>query len=200
MIASEPTILQQFFLDLFFNKHLHQFSYFVFAGPALAVLVTYGITRLIVSRRHVGIVLLALLLGFQLINNNWGYTKGLRSHPGIDMRSFARLIHSSSPSSPLVVIGRGDENEPGHPGSVIYELEPETMIVVLDEKSNLEELQTNIQDYEDVWIVFSVDRVTTTIEQRFVNALLSSGQYREVWRDWPAIHLHREEHLPLGNR
>jgi hypothetical protein len=131
-------------------------------------------------------------LGFQLANNNWGYTKGLRAHPGIDMRSFARLIHSSSPSSPLVVIGRGDENEPGHPGSVIYELEPETMIVVLDTNSNLGEVQTKVQDYEDVWIVYSVDGVTADIEQRFLNILQSSGHYREVLREWPAIHLRRE--------
>jgi len=132
-------------------------------------------------------------LGFQLVNNNWGFTKGLRAHPGIDMRSLAKLIHLSSPSSSLVVIGKGDENEPGHPGSVIYELEPETMIVVLEAKSNLKELQTNIQDYEHVWVVCSVDKATTDIEQRFLNALLSSGHYQEVFREWPALHLRRIE-------
>ena len=54
-----------------------------------------------------GIGLLVLLLGFQLVNNNWGYAKGLRSHPGIDMRTLASIIKTSSLPSHLVVIGGG---------------------------------------------------------------------------------------------
>lgn len=191
-LAGAPS-LGVLLVDLLFNKHLHQFSYLIFAGPTLAVIAAYGITKLISSQRYMGIGLLVLLWGLQLVNNNWGYAKGLRSHPGIDMRILASIIKTSSSPSHLVVIGGGFGR--GFPASVIYELEPETMIVVLEAENNLGELQANIQDYDDVWFVFSVDGVTTDIEQSFLNTLQSSGHYREVFREWPAIHLRKEEHI-----
>jgi len=178
-------------LDFFFNKHLHQPSYLVFAGPALAVVATYGSTKLISARRWLGMAPLAILLGLQIASIDWGSPKGLMGHRGLDMRSVAGLIQASSSPSHIVVIGAGDENEYGHPGSVVYELEPQTMIVVLRVTGDLEGLLADVQDYEDVWLIQAVDHATADVENVFANRLQESGRYREVFRKWPAIHFRK---------
>ena len=85
------------------------------------------------------------------------------------MRSLAITIKTSSSPSHIVVIGKGYGR--GHPGSVIYELDDEAMIVVLGKDSNLEELKSNLQEYDDIWIVFSSDRKTVDIENNLLNCI-----------------------------
>jgi len=191
-LASVPS-LGVAILDFVFDKHLHNLRYLALAEPAFTVIVTYGITRLLTSWKRLGISLLVIFLGLQMLTINWGYPQGFRVHPGLDMRSLAELIRTSSSPAYIVVIGEGDRNESGHPGSVIYELAPETTIVVLNAESDLQKLQANIQDYEDIWIVFSVDRGTTDVEYRFLDGLQKSDHYQEVFRSWPVIHLRRGE-------
>jgi hypothetical protein len=183
------------FLDCFFNKHLHQPSYLVFAGPALAAVVTYGGTKLISARRWWAIVPLAILLGVQLASINWDSPKGLMGHSGLDMRSSAGIIRASSSPSHIVVIGAGDENESGHPGAAVYELEPQTMIVILRPTSDLDGLLADVQNYEDVWLIQAVDHATAEVEDGFADRLRESGRYREVFRKWPVIHFCRGELL-----
>ena len=192
VLASVPS-LGVAILDFVFNKHLHNLRYLALAEPAFTAVVTYGITRVLTSRQRLGISLLVIFLGLQMLTINWGHPQGFRVHPGLDVRSLAELIRTSSSPAHIVVIGEGDRNESGHPGSVIYELAPETTIVVLNAESNLQQLQANIQDYEDVWLVFSVDRGTTEVEYRFLDGLQKSERYQEVFRSWPAIHLRKGE-------
>jgi hypothetical protein len=191
-LASAPS-LGVTILDFVFDKHLHNLRYLALAEPALTAIVTYGITRVLTSRQRLGISLLVIFLGLQMLTINWGHPQGFRVHPGLDMRSLAELIHTSSSPAHVVVIGEGDRNESGHPGSVIYELAPETTIIVLNAESDLQQLQANIQDYEDVWLVFSVDQGTTDVEYRFLDGLQKSDRYQEVFRSWPTIHLRRGE-------
>ena len=179
-------------LDFYFNRRLHQFTYLIFAGPALAFLVTYGMSTLFTSQRWLGALLLGALVSLQTASVNWGSTKRLRGHPGVDMRRLARLIDTTSSPSHVVVIGRGDHGEPGHPGAVVYELKPHTMVVVLSPETNIEELLTSLQDYEDIWLVRSVDRVTVDIERRFINRLQESTRYRVMLNQAPAIRFHRD--------
>jgi len=179
------------FLDFFFDKRLYQFTYLILAGPTLAFLATYGITTLFAARRWLGVLLLGVLVSAQAASVNWGSTKRLRGHPGVDMRRLANIIHTVSSPSHVVVIGRGDGREPGHPGAVVYELKPQTMIVVLSPESDLEELMTSLRDYEDVWLVRSVDRATADIEQHFVNRVQESTRYRVLFDQPPAIRFHR---------
>jgi len=175
-------------LDLLFNKNLCYYRYLIFAGPALAVIITYGITRPIFSKQPILRFLLPILLGLQIAGINWGFERSPHQ-PGSDLRSFANSIKLSSLPSHIVVIGEGFGC--GHPGSVIYELDPETMIVVLSKDSNLEELQFSIQNYDDIWIVFSTDRQTATIENELLNRLQKSGYYEKILRRQFAIHLRK---------
>jgi len=182
-------------LDFFFNKHLHQPSYLIFAGPALAAVTTYGCTTLISTRRWLAMVPLVILLGVQIASMNWDSPKGLMGHSGLDMRSAAGLIQASSSPSHIVVIGAGDENESGHPGAAVYELEPQTMIVVLRATSDLDGLLADVQGYEDVWLMQAVDHATAEVENAFADRLRESGRYHEVFRKWPVIHFRRGELL-----
>ena len=170
-----------FLLDLLFNKYLADTSrYFIFAGPALAVILTYGITKYRVTK-----FLLIILLGLQLVVVNWGLEKS-PGWPGSNLRSLAGTIENYSSQSQIVVIGAGFGR--GHVGSVIYELDPEVVIIVLDNDSNLEETQSDIQRYDDVWIVPSVDNRTASIENEMLTRLQESGYYTNISRQ-PAIHL-----------
>jgi hypothetical protein len=187
-------------LDLVFNKHLHNLRYLILAGPAFAAIATYGIVQLLARRRLLGVSLFTIILGLQMFTINWGRPQGFRVHPGLDMRSLAELIRTSSSPSHLVVIGEGDRNESGHPGSVIYELTPATEIVVLEAARDLQEFEANIRDYDDIWLVFSVDRGTTEVEYALLGRLQKSGRYQEIFYSWPAIQLRKwdetQESLP----
>ncbi len=174
-----------FFLDLLFDKHLVDVQrYFLFAGPAFAVILTYGITPKI-TKKPLIMLLLILLVGLQLHAVNRG-TESSPGWPGSRLRSLSQMIRDNSSPSQIVVIGAGYGR--GHVGSVIYELDPETVIIVVDNDSNLDEMQSTIQNYDDVWFVPSVDNYTANAEDEILNGLLESEQYANIVRQ-PAIHL-----------
>ncbi|BAY20378.1 hypothetical protein NIES2100_01190 [Calothrix sp. NIES-2100] len=176
-----------FLLDFISKKNLHGYRYFFFAVPALSVLITYGITKPIFSQKVWIRYLLPILLCIQLTGVNWGL-ETIPSQTGSNFRSLARTIKASS-SSHVVVVGNGFGR--GHPGAVIYELAPETMIVVLSKNSNLEKLQRNIQNYQDVWIVPSSERPTASIEKKLLNLIQTSQQYTSKPHQDLAVHFQK---------
>jgi hypothetical protein len=177
---------------------MHQTRYLTFAGPALAVVATYGIMMLISTRRRLGMFLLIILLGLQIVGINWGFEEGHWGQGKSTLRSLASTIKISSLPSHIMVIGEGAGR--GYPGALIYELEPHTMIAVLGSDSDLEALQSKVQDYDDIWIAFSTDSETVDIENDFLNRLQKSGHYTEifrkqkVFRGQPAVHLRKVKH------
>ncbi|MEA5504378.1 glycosyltransferase family 39 protein [Halotia wernerae UHCC 0503] len=186
-LAVAPTI-GVMLLDFLSNKNLISPRYLLFAGPALAVIITYGIARPISSQPRLIKFLLPIFLGLQLTGINWGLERS-PAQGGSNLRSLARTIKASSSSSNVVVVGKGYGR--GDPGSAIYELAPETMVVVLGEDSNLEELEYSIQNYEDIWIIFSQDSKTASIENNLLNRLQKTGSYTKVSVQKSAIHLRK---------
>jgi hypothetical protein len=174
-------------LNLLFEKSLRRPRYLAFAEPAVAVIMAYGITRLLVSRQHVGWVLVVILLGVQLLGINWG----AENQPliGSKMRSLARTIEAASARSHVVVIG-GASHGRGQPGALLYELDPHITVAVLTSSHDPESLLPKLQGYEDIWICFwSGDWVTRRVEQDLLSRLQQSGHYRELWRNEQAIQL-----------
>lgn len=168
-------------LDLLFNKNLPSLRYYLLAGPGMAVICTYGITK-----QHLTRFLLIVLIGLQLLIINWGreQTPGWQ---GSDLRSIAGIIKDVSSHPYIVIIGAGYGR--GHPASVIYELDPETMIIVVGKNSNLKELQSDIQRYDEVWILPSSDGQTAIVENELLNRLRGSGRYTNVSSQRSAIRL-----------
>jgi len=177
-----------FLMDLIFNKNLAWPRYLMVAGPALAVLLTYGITLPISSLRFMRFFLLTILLGFQIAVINWGFERS-PCQGGSNMRSLAITIKTSSSPSHIVVISVGCGRR--DPGSIIYELDDEAMIVVLDKDSRLEELMSDLQKYDDIWVVCSSDRKTTNIENNLLNHIEKSGRYVKIFHEQSAIHLRK---------
>ncbi len=173
-----------FLLDMLSGKHLADTQqYFLFAGPAFAVILTYGITTHPITKS-----LLIILIGLQLVVLNWGLESS-PGWPGSNLRSLANTIKDDSSQSHIVVIGAGFGR--GHVGSVIYELDPEAVIVVLDNNGDLEKLQSSIQSYDDIWIVPSVDNATASVENELLSCLQESGLHANMSRRQSAIHLWR---------
>jgi hypothetical protein len=174
-------------VNLLLEKSLRTARYLAFAGPAVAVIMAYGITRLLVSRQHVGWALVVILLGVQLLGINWG----AEDRPLIvsKTRSLARAIEASSTRSHVVVIGAGYGR--GHPGALLYELAPHITVIVLTNSHDPESLLPKVQGYEDIWISFASDRVTQRVERELLSRLQQSGQYRELWLNELAVQLRK---------
>jgi len=172
-------------LDLLFEKNLSVNRYVAFAGPAVAVIMAYGITRLLVSRQRVGWALMVILWGVQLLGINWGAENQIDSR----VHSVARAIEAASAHSQVVIIGAGHGR--GHPGALLYELNPDITVAVLTNSHNPESLLPRVQDYEDIWISFASDRATQRVEQDLLNRLQQSGQYQELWRNERTIQLRK---------
>lgn len=186
-LACAPS-LGLFMMDLIFDKNLANSRYLMLAGPALSVILAYGITLPISSLRAMRIILLAILLIFQMAVINWGFERS-SCQGGSNMRSLAITIKTSSSHSHIVVIGVGYGR--GDPGSIIYELDDEAMIVVLDKDSKIEELMADLQEYDDIWVVYSSDRKTANIENNLLNHIQKSGRYMKVFHEQSAIHLRK---------
>lgn len=159
-----------FLLDVIFNKHLADFKYFIFACPALAVLLAYG-----TNRGRSGKFLLISLLSLQLAVINRGSEKHV-GEPGSHLRSVAKSIRNAPSHSQIVAIAQGAGR--GSPASALYELAPETTVIFFNNNSTLEKLQASIQEYEDVWLIPSSDRRTLAIENELFRRLQGSGRYR----------------------
>ncbi len=180
-------------LDVAFDKRLHLTRYVNLAGPALAVLLTYGLVGLLASpgatKRRLGALLLAALLALQATSVNWGLEVCPNAEFSGSWRSLAHRIHHTSRPSHAVLIARG--HGVGTPGSVIYELDAATHVAVFGWHTDLERLLEDIAPYDDLWLVFSIDGRTLTEENQLLRLLETSGRYRGVYRDELAMHLVR---------
>ncbi len=183
-------------LDLIFSKNLGKSSYVLFGVPAIVVLLTLAVGDR--SQRtddesrwsagnlaRIVAFMVPFLVGLQLTGINFDLER-TPEFAGSTLRSLARKIEASSPS-PVVVIGAGHGR--GDPASVIYELEPETEVCVLDNDSDLSLLKSELESFDEIWIVFAKGRKTAAKEQSLFEALSKDDGYRVVFRAKRVAHL-----------
>jgi len=178
LLAITPTF-GLLLLDISFNKNLALCRYLVFSAPAISVVLSYGIINLISSKKRIGVLLLGTLLVFQLTGINWG-KESVPIYEGSNMRSIAKAIKKFSSSSHLVVIGAGYGR--GHPGTVIYELDPETKILLLNKNTHMKDLIDQVVNYEDVWLIRDhyANRIAVDIDKKFLNSLKKRSVYKSI--------------------
>ena len=187
-------------LDIVFGKNLGKSSYVLFAGPAIAVLLTLAIGHR--SDREVGNsrrsaariariagYVLPFFIGLQLTGINFDLER-TPGFAGSTLRSLARKIERSSRSA-VVVVGAGHGR--GDPATVIYELAPDTPVCVVDNDSDLSRLSSELASFDEVWIVFAKGRMTAAVEQSLFDAVTKDGEYRVVSRAKRFAHLRRGE-------
>ena len=187
-------------LDIVFSKNLGKPSYVLFAGPAIAFLLTLAVgdrsqPKVGESRwsaaslaRIVGYVI-PFFIGLQLTGINFDLER-TPGFAGSTLRSLAGKIDKTSRSS-VVVIGAGHGR--GDPATVIYELAPETPVCVVDNDSDLTRLKSRLTNFDEIWIVFAKGRMTAAVEQSLFEALTKNGEYRIVSRAKRFAHLRRGE-------
>lgn len=183
-------------LDILFNKSLGKSSYVLFGLPAIVVLLTLAVgdrsePQVGESRwsaanlaRIVGFVV-PLFIGLQLSGINFDLER-TPEFPGSTLRSLASRIEASSPS-PVVVVGAGHGR--GDPASVIYELAPETFVCVVDNDSDLSRLSSELNLFDEIWIVFAKGRMTANIERSLFETLTDGGEYAVISRAKRVAHL-----------
>ncbi len=161
-------------LHLWYGRYFYEPRYTVLAGPALAIFISYGLLQLVAVKRRLGLCLLTALPLLQLTGINWTYEKPPSYLGGSEMRTFAATVRARTPASQVVAIGAGAGR--GVPGTVVYELDPSTMMLVFDEKTDLEGLASAVERYEDVWVVFSGEPHTAGVEKKLVERLVKLGR------------------------
>jgi uncharacterized membrane protein len=182
-------------LDFLWKRHLHIDRYLACSGPALAVIAGYALAKVLVYRPKLGWCLAAGVLLIQLTGINWG--KESDAHMGSRMRSLAKMIQVSPASSRVVVIGE-DERRWQPASALIYELEPDVIIVTLGRGRDLDELHRLIDKFEYVWVVCGEDCSVESAENELLNRLLRSGLYVQS-SSYPAhraVLLHRAGESP----
>jgi len=188
-------------LDLLFSKNLGKSSYVFFAGPAVVYLLTLAIgnrpelaaddsrrpaTRLTGILRFV----LPVFIGLQLTGINFDLER-TPGFAGSTIRSLAKRIEAASPA-PMVVIGAGHGR--GDPATLIYELAPETTVCVINNDTDLSRLGSELEAFEEVWIVFAKGRMTAAVEQSLFDILTENGSYEVVFRVRRVAHLKKAQH------
>jgi uncharacterized membrane protein len=172
-------------LDIIFNKNISgQPRYLLFAGPALVILLSYGIYRHLVFK-----VTGVLVLGLMLSSLNWGWEKQ-SAWPGSHLRSLAGYIEAHSSQSYIVAIGAGYGR--GDAASVVYELDDDIMAAVITITSDVQKMANSILVFPEVWIVPAGDAYTADVEQALQRALQQSGHYGRVEVEQGTVHLWHE--------
>jgi uncharacterized membrane protein len=177
-LVSAPT-LGMLALNLLFNKHLNEPRYVQFAGPALAVFLSYPISRLASGLQMLAVAVIAVLQIAGTYSNEGGP----------DVRDLAREIETSSKPSYVVVLDVGSGR--GHPASMVYELDPRTTIVSLCSDTDVERLVSEIQRFDDVWLVFWSDELTARVRDELPRRFLKSGSYRTLLQIRSATHFRK---------
>ena len=176
-------------LDLIFSKNLGKSSYVFFAGPAIVFLLTLAVGNRSdrqVEESHssaagltrIALCVLPFFIGLQLTGINFDLER-TPGFAGSTLRSLTQKIEASSPS-PAVVIGAGHGR--GDPATVIYELDPDTSVCVVDRDSDVSMLGSELASFEEIWIVFAKGRMTAAVEASLVEVLTANEGYRVVFR------------------
>lgn len=168
-LAAAPP-LGIFLLDLLLDKHFHQVRYYLHAGPALAVMVAYGITRYIYLRRlALRVFLFIIVLGLQMTSIYWGFWPDDKWTDRV-ARLASNIERSSSPSQVVVIV---DSPRGGEVGALTYELDkldPQTMILGVNQSSNSEKVRSGIQIYNDIWVTFRGKSTSSMVKNSFQNS------------------------------
>jgi hypothetical protein len=190
-------------LDLVFSKSLGKSSYVFFAGPAIVYLLTMAFEAVAdrepehshtpaVRWRHAVATVIPFFVGLQLTGINFDLER-TPGFAGSTLRSLAQRIEASA-SPPVVVIGAGHGR--GDPATVIYELQPETTVCVLYRNSDVAKLSSELENFDDIWIVFAKGRATSAIESSLVETVRSKAGYRVASRSARVAHLSRRSRTP----
>jgi hypothetical protein len=175
-------------LDSLFNKQSTYSLYLMFAGPALAVMVSYPIT--IIESPWLRLAAFLGVIAMAMDGINWGFQEGPVLPPRVSIRSLAIAVKASASRSQIVAIDEGDGQSPA---SVVYELDPETLILCFGRGSDAEKLWAEVRRYQDIWLVSSFDRTTETISIRdeLVKRLVGSGSYSQATQEPRVMHFRR---------
>jgi hypothetical protein len=175
-------------LDPLFNKQNTYSVYLLFAGPALAVIVSYPIT--IVESPWLRLGAFLGVIAMAMVGVNWGFAEGPVFPPRVSIRSLARAVTASASRSQIVVIDEGWGREPA---SVVYELDPQTPILCFGRGSDPEKLWAAVRRYQDVWLVSAFGGAAEAIEIRdqLVKRLLGSEAYSQATRKPRVMHFRR---------
>jgi hypothetical protein len=128
-LAATPS-LGLLVLDVLFDKQSTYSLYLMFAGPALAVIVSYPIT--IVKSPWLRLGGFVAVSAMAMVGINWGFQEGPVLPPKVSIRSLAIAVKAVPSGSSIVVIDEGDGQSPA---SVVYELDPGTLILCSSARS-----------------------------------------------------------------
>jgi hypothetical protein len=185
-------------LDIAFSKNLGKASYVLFAGPAVSVLLALGAVHRWQcdsnARRwpgpwldRLGRCALAFFIGLQLTGINFDLER-TPEFAGSALRTLTRKLEASTAES-VVVIGAGHGR--GDPASIIYEMKPDTTVCVIDGETDVDALKSELERYDEIWIVFAKGRMTAAVEEELVSALSADKSYRVLTATKRIAHLRR---------
>jgi hypothetical protein len=120
-----------------------------------------------------------VLLLAQASGVNWGQEQTLVWGDST-MRSLAKAINASAASSQVVVIGIGWGR--GYPGKAAYELDPETMVLMLYPDAELEEVLDQVAGYKEVCLMRSGEGRTYELEIELLEIFEGSAANSESLR------------------
>lgn len=174
-------------VDSILDTALHRLRYVLFAGPALAVMVSYGLTRVMATTSRWGMAILACVLTLQLSGIYWGPGSRTNDH----WARWAQDIYSSVSSSHVVaIVGHWP-----HQGALIYELNalsPDIQVVSVQDGDDPMSVYSWLEPYQDVWIAaYPINPASLGTAQRLKEQLLQSGQYTELSHSHETSHLRR---------
>ncbi len=181
-------------LDLIFDKSLsYEVLYIGMAGPFLAVVASRVIAVGIDSaRRFAALGLLGLVFLFEMNGTNWGYEDG-PIHTGRP-RTLARRIRESASPGQIVLVDEGLGRT--NPGSLLYELDPQTLFSCFPLRNQAEQAWTTVQPFSDVWVVLSAE-TPTAARRGFLERFYSSGAYGDAERHGDMVYRFRRS-APRG--
>ena len=174
-----------FLLNVVFGKHFMEPRYLLFSAPAVAVLVSYALVRLLAARRAAGLAVLVMVTAIQLTGINWGQEKAPAFVRGSRIRSLARAVERGGSASQIVVAPTG-KGRGGIPAMVAYELPASAQWLVLDEDADVSRVASALEPYELVWVVSSFEWQTAAVEKALRERLGEQGRKREQYelQEW----------------
>jgi hypothetical protein len=185
-------------LDLVFSKSLGKSSYVFFAGPAIAVILTFAAShrpnleagdqgRSASLAKQCSGYLLALFIGIQLTGINFDLER-TPGFAGSTARTTAQRIESS-PSRPVAVVGAGHGR--GWPACMAYELRSDTMMAVVTKDTDLVVLRAALSEFDVIWVISSEGRKSAKIEDSLLADLTEIDGYVATSRVKKAIQLEK---------